>query len=517
MSEITQANDEIDLKDLLRAIIRTKVAVVAALLLVGAAFWTALIGLSVVAPPTSSHSLNIYLTFEGSTEGTYPNGTEYRPYDIIAPVILNRVYDASPLANYLDRDEFISGFTVVPYIPDHDLIRSKYNLDTNGLSQAEIENLQQQLRNELNQSAMTAATTTFTTTNSNVPNNALQDALRNIPEAWAQHMVINVGVLNYETTIYSSAVVDIDLVEQMDYLIAFEILLEKIRLLRDNIRAIEELPNGRVVRDAESGLSAPDLERVIFDMEQYQIKPLVSPIQNLRIAKNKEFVALYFEDQVRELERSRELADKKRQNLADAYNTYVNNQVEADGTRPAVATQGNMIPQFGAEFLDRIVDLTNAELDLQFRQDMTNKQVELSDQLSGVETEITRISEIMAALRSGSRDEDATLVTYHEVQMREGLPTIATKLINYFDVSTRLYEKVSLESLGLQSTMFRFVDAKVRSSTQGTILNMSNVKLFAIVLFLTIVIVVPVAMMRNALKDDGLTREQALLPPAEPT
>ena len=65
--------------------------------------------------------------------------------------------------------------------------------------------------------------------------------------------------------------------------------------------------------------------------------------------------------------------------------------------------------------------------------------------------------------------------------------------------------------------MFRFVDAKVRSSTQGTILNMSNVKLFAIVLFLTIVIVVPVAMMRNALKDDGLTREQALLPPAEPT
>ena len=227
---------------------------------------------------------------------------------------------------------------MVPYIPDHDLIRSKYNLDTNGLSQAEIENLQQQLRNELNQSATIAATITFTTTNSNVPNNALQDALRNIPEAWAEHMVSNMGVLNYGTTIYSSAVVDIDLVDQMDYLIAFEILLEKIRLLRNNIRAIEELPNGCVVRDAESGLSAPDLERAIFDMEQYQIKPLVSPIRNLRIAKNNEVVNLYFEDRVRELERSRELAEKKKQSLTNAYNTYVNNQIEADGTRPAVAT-----------------------------------------------------------------------------------------------------------------------------------------------------------------------------------
>ena len=44
----------------------------------------------------------------------------------------------------------------------------------------------------------------------------------------------------------------------------------------------------------------------------------------------------------------------------------------------------------------------------------------------------------MAALRTSSRDKDATLVTYHEVQTREGLPTIVTKLINYFDVSTRL-------------------------------------------------------------------------------
>ena len=227
-------------------------------------------------------------------------------------------------------------------------------------------------------------------------------------------MVSNVGVLNYETTIYSSAVVDIELVDQMDYLIAFEILLEKIRLLRGNITAIEELPNGRVIRDEESGLSAADLERAIFDMEQYQIKPLVTPIRNLGLAKNNEVVNLYFEDQVRELERSRELAEKKKQNLTDAYNTYVNNQIEADGTRPAVATQGNVIPQFGTEFLDRIVDLTNAGLDLQFRQDLTNKQVELSDQLSDVETEITRVSEIMAALRTSSQDKDSTLVEYYE-------------------------------------------------------------------------------------------------------
>ena len=268
MSEITQ-NDETDLKDLLRAIIRTRVVLVVALLVVTALFWTTMIGLSALAPPTIAHSLNIYLTFEGATEGTYPNKTEYRPYDILAPVVMNRVYDESALTNYIERDDFISGFTVVPYAPDQALIRSKYKLDTDRLSQVEIENLQKQLRNELNQSASTAATISFTTTNSNIPRNVLQDALRNIPEIWARHMVSNLGVLNYETTIYSSKVVDAELINRMDYLIAFEIFREKIRLLRENINAIEALPNGRLVRDDESGLSTPDLERAVFDMEQY--------------------------------------------------------------------------------------------------------------------------------------------------------------------------------------------------------------------------------------------------------
>ena len=71
MSEITQ-NDEIDLKDLLRAIIRTRVVLVVALLVVTALFWTAQIGLSAVAPSTSTHALNIYLTFEGATKVPIP-------------------------------------------------------------------------------------------------------------------------------------------------------------------------------------------------------------------------------------------------------------------------------------------------------------------------------------------------------------------------------------------------------------------------------------------------------------
>ncbi|MEM7366155.1 MAG: hypothetical protein AAF525_19235, partial [Pseudomonadota bacterium] len=508
-------SDDINLTDLLRAILRTRVAVVSALLLVTALFWTVIVTTNRITTTTSTYSLNIYLTFEGATQGHYPNETEYRPYDIIAPVILNGVYDKSPLANYIERDEFISGFTVIPYIPDQNLIRSKYNLETKGLSQAEIENLQQQLKDELNQSATTAATITFTTIKDDIPKNALNDAMRNIPEAWAEHMVANVGVMNYETTVYSSAVVDTGLVDQMDYLIAFEILLEKIRLLRSNIAAIEELPNGRIVRDDETGLSAPDLERAVFDMEQYQIKPLVTPIRNLGLAKNNEVVNLYFEDQVKELERSRQLAEKKKQNLADAYSTYVNNQIETDGTRPAIATQGNVIPQFGTEFLDRIVDLTNAGLDLQFRQDLTNKQVDLSNELSDVESEITRVSEIMAALKTSSNDKDSKLVAYYEAQTRDGLPTIVSKLIGYFDISTRLYKRVSLESLGLQSSMFRFVDSDVQTSTPRAILNTNNIGMYAIVLFLTIVVVVPVVMMRNALMDDHPTPDQALLPPAD--
>ena len=63
--------------------------------------------------------------------------------------------------------------------------------------------------------------------------------------------------------------------------------------------------------------------------------------------------------------------------------------------------------------------------------------------------------------------------------------------------------------------MFRFVDAEVSTRTEGTILNTNNLKLFTIALFLTLVTVVPLTMIRQALEKEASPTEQALLPHAE--
>ena len=96
------------------------------------------------------------------------------------------------------------------------------------------------------------------------------------------------------------------------------------------------------------------------------------------------------------------------------------------------------MPQFGTEFLDRIMDLTDEGQDLQFRQNLTNQQVDLSNGLSDIETEITRVSEILAALNASPQAKDVSLKTISEAQLSKGLQEIASKLVIYFDESTRI-------------------------------------------------------------------------------
>ena len=99
----SDSSDEIDLKDLLRSILVTRVPVVISLILVSIVFLVAQVVLNFVQPEVYRYESRIDFIFEGVQEDNYPNNSPFALSDLVSPVVLNAVYDSHSLADYILR------------------------------------------------------------------------------------------------------------------------------------------------------------------------------------------------------------------------------------------------------------------------------------------------------------------------------------------------------------------------------------------------------------------------------
>ena len=159
----SNASDEIDLRELLRSVLATRVPVVISLLVVSIVFWVAQIALNYMNPEVYRYESRIDFIFDGVQEGQYPNGSPFALPDLLAPVVLNAVYDANEVADYSSRNQFLSSFVVEPYTPEREFILARYQalLGNKKLTPAETQELQDQLEVELKQAALGSATLAF--------------------------------------------------------------------------------------------------------------------------------------------------------------------------------------------------------------------------------------------------------------------------------------------------------------------------------------------------------------------
>jgi hypothetical protein len=326
MSDVSVANDEIDLKELVRAVLATRVWVLIALVVGTALFWVAMVVQNYARPIVYTHETRINLTFQGSIESLYPNGSPFSVSDIVSPVVLNAVFEANGIGKFIDLKTFTSSFSAKPHTPERDLILAKYNqqLEKRSISVAEINLLQSRIEEELRKASSESLIITFTSKEAyKIPKATLQKTLRDIPTEWARHMVEEMGVTTFQQRVYTERVIDQSLFESIDYLVAFEMLLDRLQLLQDNINVIKELPNGNVVRDDETGITLPDLEKAVSDVRRYRVAPLINPVRSLGIAKNPELVRLYFENELIEMKREIEVLQSKKASVEAAYRNYV--------------------------------------------------------------------------------------------------------------------------------------------------------------------------------------------------
>jgi len=280
------ADDEIDLRELVRAIWATRVPVVAAVLLFAAIFWVVVGLLGAKQGVTYNWDALVQFSFTGVNDGEYPDGSPFSSADLLSPVVLRRVYEANDIAEYeLSRADFSEALSISAHAPNREFVvqRFRNQLERDRLSSAEIQELEEQFRSALDKASRGQARLSLTLragplpTGGMLPEAVARKVLLDIPRVWAQYMTEEVGVFATDISLYSIDVLESSVLTSMDFLVAYDVLKDKFSLLSHNIEQLAELPNSANVRDPETDYRLSDIRALASELEEFVLEDTLSP------------------------------------------------------------------------------------------------------------------------------------------------------------------------------------------------------------------------------------------------
>lgn len=508
-------DDEIDLLALIKAILATWKAwllavVVASVLFVGFQAYAHL-----VAQETAPYTKVISLTFSGVDRGEYPNGAPYRIQDIIAPAVLQSVHGDLGLSDYgLSLTDLSSRITVEPYTPYYREIMAKYDTLVGGKNQSfeQVQAIEERKRRELNSALSSAAIITFDPVGSGLPEAVIANLLGAIPLEWARQAIADKGVLKSDVQLVSDRTLDRSLFVDVDYTVLGTLFAEKIKALRENIAKVQELAGSVTARDPESGWTLRDLEANLHDLETYKIEELMSPIRSLGLSRNPEFAVFYFEQRKIALSEQIDRLEEEGSFIQAAYNRYNPKggaAGQAEGSPASVAGQfPGYMPSLSGEVIEKLLTVAGDDSVEKYRQVLNDRWLETKLRIAELKSETRTIDRLIDAVRGA--DDDALAIELREKYLQEAearIPEILDQLREYYRINERIYDQISRERVG--SVGYLYKDGHQGVLRAGTGLSLKRTALLYIALMAAITfVVVPLVMIRNAMKQRGESAEE---------
>ena len=515
-------DDEIDLRELIRSLWETRFVVALALLGFAALFWLAVMVLGASQGMVHTWKAGIQFTFTGINEGTYPNGEAFSSTDLLSPVVLGRVYADNELeAHGIDRSTFFNAVSISNVAPNREFVvqRFRRELDRDRLSLTEIREIEDEFSRALARAARGQAEISLTLREGLRPGQpTLPDALAtkvllDIPRVWSRYMTEETGMFASDLSLYSVDVLDSSMYREMDFLMAYDALKERFRLLRSNLNQLGSLRSVSTVRDPETGLRVTDIRALVGELEDFVLEDVLAPSVTARVSRNPEMVVRFFNNRVEDLERRRLLMDTRARRVEQALQDYVSSGQSSGGEMAGMGmsdelrmmSAGTTIPQFGSDFLDRLVQLGSDSGDIQFRQNLSRERLDYLLEAAELQSEANRLQQLIALISGedipGGLDEDERVRLVQEVS--EGLDQIVSEMRGLFLAVERIADRLNELRFGGQEAIYVVVRAPERADTPPLVLTRSNLQRFVLGAFLVLILSVMGVFLFNMLRDRG--------------
>ncbi|MFC3852737.1 hypothetical protein ACFOSD_07820 [Salinispirillum marinum] len=442
-------DDEIDIGELISSVWATKWRVLVSVTVVATLFVVLQAVSFLRDSSTVRYSQEFDLTFEGLSDGEFPDGSEFVLSDIISPTVLTRVYNRNNLEQQdMSLDQFRRAFTIEPFSPEYFLIQQRYRAeaDSQNLSAAELQALQDRLTEELSLANSGGVRISMSLPEQTAISETLASKLLlDVASVWADRAINERGVLKLNIPIYSERIFDEQRFENLDYLLGIELLLENISLITGNVEALKEVPGSTSIVDDETGYNLEDLEKAIMDVADYDLRQLIDPVKELGLTRNEAVVRLYYTRRLQELELQLNLWEQRAEVTRSVMQQFAQ---DSSQSQPGSNGQGQGSLQLGDGFLDRLLEVSRQGSDVEFRQSLTELVLEYENEALDINQEMAEIQLTLNAISNTGANSENELRELYIQEVQEKLPSVLNTLRDYTRVVGRLHERLGEQLTG---------------------------------------------------------------------
>jgi len=457
MASSPNYEEETTLSDLLRPLWRARYKLFTGILAIGVLVVILMGFLFIISPYTRSTTLTFRVDFQGVEQNQYPNGEPFSPQDFLAPIVVQTVYESNNLQQYGKLEEFRRNLSILQQNDKSALLDAEFKakLENTRLTQPDRLALEKEYQEK--KAAIKGGTfiLTFSHTGrlSTVPTPDKEKVLRDLLNAWAEQADRYRGAYKYRLSIFSKNVINKKLLLDEDYIIGLDILRVTLNDIITNTEKIMVLPGAVTYRigGRDDGFTLPEVRLYLDKIRTFMLQPLIALIQQTGFAKDKAYVTIYLENRIKQTGIDKGESDQRSVAIDRALGVYMQDRQTSISSRGSTESgdktglsAGRMdstvlIPQLSDSFLDRIVDMSKRNSDVQFRQKMTEQIMKESLESVTRDKETKYYESLLQAVAKGEREQrfEVMIQTRIEMVIDELLASLEKIMQIYNDLSSR--------------------------------------------------------------------------------
>jgi hypothetical protein len=498
LDEADRPQDEISLKPHFetlwsyRGVIAVSVVGAATFYLVGVLL------LFLISPVERLSSVPFRLLFDGAEKGEYPNGTLFSTSEIVAGPVLTEVFKIDDLQRFGKYEDFKDTMFVLQSNIDLDLLSYEFQgrLADTRLTPVDRSRIEEEFRRK--REALVDPVYSLKMRRherlTGMPRDLVNKVLLDVLAVWAKQADERKGATKYNVDVFSPGILQRQMLEQEDYLVAIDIMRSKTARVLATLEEIEKLPGAKALRVGEDRLSVADVRAGLQDVIRFKLEPLMGLIRSEGITKNSRALSQYAANQLFQLQQERLESAARVQALQASVREFSDQGALAGGdTGTGTAGQGGsprgtIAPQLDQSFLDRLMGLSIAKEQFEYRRKITDEVIIASQVAAAKAREAAYYEDLAKELRAssgrvlGSPDMVALIKTRSAQAFDE--------IVQGIEKTAMIYRELSAQNLNPSSTVFA-VTGPFTQETQRS-LTLRTVLLYLVLIVMITITLVPI-------------------------
>ena len=498
VEEANHTDDVISLRPYLetlwsyRRVIAASVVGVAILYLVGVLL------VFLVSPTERLSSVPFRLLFDGAEKGEYPNGTLFSASEIVAGPVLTEVFKINDLQRFGKYEDFKDSLFVLQSNLDLDLLGYEFQarLADTRLSPVDRSRLEEEFRRK--REALVDPVYSLNMRRherlSTMPRDLVNKVLLDVLAVWAKQADERKGATKYNVDVLSPGILQRQMLDQEDYLVAIDIMRAKTARVLASLDEIDKLPGAKALRIGEDHLSVADVRAGLQDVIRFKLEPLMGLIRSEGITKNSRALSLYAANQLFQLHQEQLEAEARVQALQASVREFSDQGALSGGDAgtgapsPGGTNRGTITPQLDQSFLDRLMGLSVAKDQFEYRRKITDRVLIASEIAAAKAREAAYYEDLARELRTSSGrtagpPEMVALIKTRSAQAFD-------EIVHGIEKTAAIYKELSAQNLNPSSTVFA-VTGPFAQQTQRS-LTLRTVMLYLVLILMVTITLVPI-------------------------